>query len=177
MNVIVYCKSDCRSLPHATQARPAISNLVRTFLPLSATLNLTAVKLSAVRLSCSLAAVLLQMIRAARPIRMANSPPLSPTVATPVAHRKRRHSVIERDVIDLTGNDGDSTVDFGTAPTSPAKLSSPHKPGTHATESSATAAVARKLEDDDEIDEDDKELLEDILDTAELEPYKPGKLY
>jgi hypothetical protein len=35
--------------------------------------------------------------------------------------------------------------------------------------------VARKLEDDEEIDEDDKEMLEDILDTAELEPYKPGE--
>ena len=105
---------------------------------------------------------------------MAHSPPISPKVATPLAHRKRRHSVIERDVIDLTGEDEDSTVDFGGAPTSPIKRSPSHASGVAANGTSATAAVARRLEDDEEIDEDDKEMLEDILDTAELEPYKPG---
>ena len=106
---------------------------------------------------------------------MAHSPPISPKVATPLAHRKRRHSVIERDVIDLTGDDEDSTVEFGPAPRSPIKHSTPHVSGTAPNGSSATAVVSRKLEDDEEIDEDDKELLEDILDTAELEPYKPGE--
>jgi hypothetical protein len=106
---------------------------------------------------------------------MAHSPPISPKVATPLAHRKRRHSVIERHVIDLTGDDEDSTVEFGPAPHSPIKRSTSNASGAAPSGSSVTAIVARKLEDDEEIDEDDKEMLEDILDTAELEPYKPGE--
>ena len=100
---------------------------------------------------------------------MAQSPPISPTVATPLAHRKRRHSAIERNVtnvIDLTQDD---------QPKSPVARRQKVEAGEDANGASAT--VARKLEEEDEIDEDDKELFEDILDTAELEPYKPGKYY
>ena len=100
---------------------------------------------------------------------MATSPPISPKVATPLAHRKRRHSTIERNGSGPTC-DGDD-IDNLDALTSPANISSYGVERAALNDSSATATVIRKLEDDDE---DDEESFEDILDSAELEPYKPG---
>ena len=102
---------------------------------------------------------------------MATSPPISPTVVTPLAHRvmKRRHSEIAgHPVIDLTGDDEDEVPSqkLATSPT-PAHAVSNGK------------APKRKIEDGefDGVDLEDRELLEDILDTADLEPYVPdGKL-
>ena len=99
---------------------------------------------------------------------MAQSPPISPTVATPLAHRKRRHSAIDRSVIDLTQDDDDDDE-----PSSP--VAQKQKLNGEIDPNGPTATVARKLEDEDEVEEDDSELFEDILDTAELEPYRPGK--
>ena len=96
---------------------------------------------------------------------MAQSPPpISPTVATPLAHRKRRHSAIDTSVIDITQDDEESR----------SPVAQRQKLDGEIEASGPTATVVRKLEDQDEIDEDDKELLEDVLDTVELEPYKPG---
>lgn len=99
---------------------------------------------------------------------MAASPPLSPVVATPLAHRKRRHSEMVREVIDLTGEDEDEVP-------LPKKATN----GAHGAAESNGSTGERRLEDDDaDNDDDDKSLIEDILDTAELEPYSPkGKLF
>jgi hypothetical protein len=107
---------------------------------------------------------------------MASSPPISPKVATPLAHRKRRHSAIDRNAAAPACDDDNSSDQGVDAVLSPTKMSNSNVAVTIPNGSSATAAVARKLEDDEEVDDDDKELFEDILDTAELEPYKPGKL-
>ena len=98
---------------------------------------------------------------------MAASPPLSPVVATPLAHRKRRHSEMTREVIDLTGEDDDEL---------PAVKKAAN--GVHETAASNETTGQTRLEDDDaEDDDDDNSLVEDILDTADLEPYRPdGKL-
>lgn len=105
---------------------------------------------------------------------MATSPPISPKVATPLAHRKRRHSAIERNGTGPACDENDDLDQNLDAVGSLNKIaeSSGEQPAPN--DSSATASVIRKLEDDDDIDEDDKEMFEDILDTAELEPYKPG---
>lgn len=92
---------------------------------------------------------------------MAQPPPISPVVATPLAHRKRRHSKIDSSVIDLTEP---------SSPVGKAKATN----GETIVNGSYTS-IARKLEDDDDLDESDKELFEDILDTAELEPYMAGQ--
>ena len=107
---------------------------------------------------------------------MATSPPISPTVATPLAHRKRRHSAIERNDSG-PACDGDDIDDLDALP-SPTRLSNGGAEKLMPSDSSATATVMRKLEDDDDdVDEDDKEALDDVLDTAELEPYRPGMCY
>ena len=105
---------------------------------------------------------------------MASSPPISPKVATPLAHRKRRHSAIDRTAAGPACDEANSSEQD--ALLSPTKTTNSNVGVAAPNGSSATAAVARKLEDDEEVDDDDKELFEDILDTAELEPYKPGKL-
>lgn len=93
---------------------------------------------------------------------MAASPPISPVVATPLAHRKRRHSEMTREYVDLTGDDE-------VAPDGKQAAN-----GVHETPATNGTNGERKLEDDEvEDDEDDKSLVEDILDTAELEPYRP----
>ena len=98
---------------------------------------------------------------------MAHSPPpqpISPTVATPLAHRKRRHSaIIDTSVIDLTQDDEELR----------SPVAQRQKLNGEVEANGPTAKVVRKLEDEGEIDEDDEELLEDVLDTAELDPYKP----
>lgn len=96
---------------------------------------------------------------------MAASPPLSPVVATPLAHRKRRHSAMNRGSIDLTRENDEGTPRKARASSVP----EPAIPNGTATE--------RKLEDEDESDEDSKSLIEDLLDTAELEPYLPDGEY
>lgn len=109
-------------------------------------------------------------------IEMASSPPISPKVATPLAHRKRRHSVMERNGA-VPACDGDDSLNQGAdSLILRPKISNSDVSTTVQNGSSATAAVVRKLEDDSDIDDDDKELFEDILDTAELEPYRPGNL-
>lgn len=107
---------------------------------------------------------------------MASSPPISPKVATPLAHRKRRHSAIDRNAARPSCNEENSSDQGVDALLSPTKITNATVAIAAPNGSSATAAVARKLEDDEEVDDDDKELFEDILDTAELEPYKPGML-
>ena len=92
------------------------------------------------------------------------SPPISPVVATALQHRKRRHSKIDNSVIDLTQD--------GSEPSSP--NAKPKATNGEANGHGSHATVARTLEDDDDLGESDKELCEDILDTAELEPYRPG---
>lgn len=93
-----------------------------------------------------------------------------------MAHRKRRHSAIDRNAAG-PACDEDNISDQGVdALLSPTRISNADVAVAAPNGASVTAAVARKLEDDEEVDDDDKELFEDILDTAELEPYKPGKL-
>jgi hypothetical protein len=110
---------------------------------------------------------------------MAASPPISPKVATPLAHRKRRFSALDRGtVIDLTGpsdEDGPSSPIFTRK-----VIPSTNRNGAESTQVAHTSGTeqVRKLEDEsqDGDDEDDKSLMEDMLDTAELEPYEPGEL-
>ena len=96
---------------------------------------------------------------------MAQSEPISPKVATPLARRKRRFSAVDKNVIDLTGDDDSET---------PVAQAYKQANGS-STQNGSNGVVARKLDDDDDVGEDDKELFQDILDTAELEPYEPGK--
>lgn len=99
---------------------------------------------------------------------MAASPPLSPVVATPLAHRKRRHSEMTRDVIDLTGEADNDEV--------PAMKKAAN--GVHDTSGSNGVNGERNLEDEGaEDEEDDKSLVEDILDTAELDPYRADGMF
>ena len=105
---------------------------------------------------------------------MASSPPISPKVATPLAHRKRRHSAIDRNAAGLACDEETSSDRGVDALRSPTRNLSSNVAVAATDGSSATAAIARRLEDDEEVDDDDKEFFEDILDTAELEPYKPG---
>ena len=95
---------------------------------------------------------------------MAHSPPISPVVATPLAHRKRRHSKIDNSVIDLTADN---------EPSSPVAKTKATNGDTNGNNSKSS--IVRNLEDDDDLDESDKKLFEDILDTAELEPYMAGQ--
>jgi hypothetical protein len=112
---------------------------------------------------------------------MASSPPLEPKVVTPLQHRKRRHSALDRgsQVIDLT-DDGDAVVQ--SSPVRPQKVIATGNGVKMHANGETNGQVARKegdkqrqLEDEDE-DDDDKSLFEDMLDTAELEPWQSGTL-
>ena len=92
---------------------------------------------------------------------MAASPPISPVVATPLGHRKRRHSEMNRECIDLTGdNDDVAKSDRVTNGANQVQA--------------ANGIIEEGLHEDDEDDEEDNQsLVEDLLDEAEIEPYKP----
>ncbi|KAK3051591.1 NAD-dependent histone deacetylase sir2 [Extremus antarcticus] len=99
---------------------------------------------------------------------MALSPVASPQpkVATPLAHRKRRHSALDKGVIDLTG-DGDED-----AAAAPMGATDGHVTAAKSTNGDHRPTLPRKLEDDaEEADDDNQSLIDDMLDTAELEPY------
>lgn len=87
-------------------------------------------------------------------------PRISTTVATPLAHRKRKHA----EIVDLTNDDEDEDT----------------APAPNATANNGTAAPDKPSQrnqiDDDEIGGDDASIFEDILDQVELDPYKPCEL-
>ena len=115
--------------------------------------------------------------------------PLSPKVATPLAHRKRRHSEMARSGgVDLTGevHDGNQASNDrqshgpakkpstnGVSTTPPPIIASPPNHEANGTNDLS----GRRLEDDElaDFDDDADSMLEDILDTAELEPYKADR--
>jgi len=91
---------------------------------------------------------------------MASPPPPLPTIASPLGHRKRRHSQVPKD---------DQNLEDGNRPTN----------GSNGTADDHADKKLRELgdssdeetyEDDDE--EDDKSLFEELLDTVELQPYE-----
>ena len=90
---------------------------------------------------------------------MATSPPISPTVATPLAHRKRRHSEMTGSNIDVSGADHEII--------SSAKQTAN---GTHVVSSSNGGVEERTLEDENA--DEGSSSIEDFVDTAELEPYQ-----
>ena len=95
------------------------------------------------------------------------SPPLSPTVATPLAHRKRRHSVMSPTLETTQGNHAGLTTATPQTANGDTSLNC-----TNAKESCEIENNGHLLDD-----ENDESLHEDILDSAELDPYKPCEFY
>ena len=113
-------------------------------------------------------------------------PPISPTVATPKGHRKRKHSqTVDRTEAQTSNGTQAHAIDTNGAPTvnpirdDDEEVTTSSQTPTPDEEADANSSTneTRNIEDDDidEMDEDDKSLFEDILDTAELDPYVPGK--
>ena len=105
---------------------------------------------------------------------MATTSPVTPKVATALGHhRKRRHSAIDKHVLERSGGIGGKTE------SSPTRASNGHLAKTEypVEHEASLPSPRRRLEDDDDEDEDDDtaSLIEDILDTAELAPYKNGE--
>lgn len=107
---------------------------------------------------------------------MATTSPISTSpitkVATPLTHRKRRHSALDGsgvDAVDTIHNGHDEKRTTPT-PTAQAHAIGPGHPQGH-----GSPLPVRDLQDDDGEDDENKSLIEDILDTAELEPYKNGR--
>jgi len=131
---------------------------------------------------------------------MATPPPLSPTVATPLAHRKRRHSEMNGSQTSPGSRIRHSGCDVPTLPHVPAQAkvedsnglsdkkddipdtSAPkQEPIKQELEKEADDRLAneRRLDDDDDLDDDsdiDRSEFEDIIDTAELEPFSFGAI-
>lgn len=111
---------------------------------------------------------------------MVHSPPLSPKVATPLARRKRRYSALDRASVDLSAqvdairNGLTGALPISTTPMKGNGVAHAHAPPQQANERDDV----RRLDDGDlDDDDDDKSLFEDLLDTADIEPYRAGKHY
>lgn len=126
---------------------------------------------------------------------------ISPVVATPLAHRKRRHSEISKApvLIDLTESGDERATIKKTAyvaqprippvPDSSSNVNGSKGEGQesdhhHVHLENGTVVQHETIEadeldndhdDQDDEDEDDESLLEDILDQAELEPYRSSE--
>ena len=91
---------------------------------------------------------------------MASPPPPLPTIASPLGHRKRRHSQIPKD---------DEISEHGNRPTN----GSNGNADTHTDKKSRELGDSSEAERDEEDDEEDDNLLfEELLDTVELQPYE-----
>ena len=90
---------------------------------------------------------------------MASPPPPLPTIASPLGHRKRRHSQILKD---------DGILEHWNRATN----GSNGNADTHTDKKSRELGDSSEDEADEGEDDDDGSLFEELLDTVELQPYE-----
>ncbi|KAK3691125.1 NAD-dependent histone deacetylase sir2 [Vermiconidia calcicola] len=98
---------------------------------------------------------------------------MSTKVATPLAHRKRRHSAIDRSAIDLTGSDDSKHSGHKTATNGAVAASGNISDVAPRAENGTSSHATRKLEDENDDSGEGESEYEDIVDAAELEPWRP----
>lgn len=100
-------------------------------------------------------------------------PPLSPTVATPLAHRKRRHSEMAHEGVALAGKDlnmGKEQLSTNTEEAN-GKVEEEEE-GDREVVGDAVESNASYSNPSDS--EEEHELIRDVVDSAELEPWERG---